>query len=65
MTSDDESPCPLCPGMGQLLGVLGTLAHYRCRDCGAQFREQAHDVDDVDALQSFSREEAGLHPFSQ
>ena len=26
--------CPQCGGAGGLLGHLGTLAHYRCRDCG-------------------------------
>jgi len=29
-------PCPRpgCSGEALLLGILGSLAHYRCRDCG-------------------------------
>ncbi len=26
--------CPICRGICQLLGRLGELLHYRCRDCG-------------------------------
>ena len=29
-------PCGACGGEAQLLGVLGAIAHYRCRDCGAE-----------------------------
>jgi Zn finger protein HypA/HybF involved in hydrogenase expression len=38
--------CPGCwaSGSAVLLGVLGTLAHFRCRYCGAQFSEKAADV---------------------
>lgn len=28
-------PCPLCGGALTLLGVLGRLEHFRCRNCGA------------------------------
>lgn len=31
---DLPPPCPACDGPGELLGHLGTLAHYRCRHCG-------------------------------
>ena len=31
---DDAVPCPSCGGEAHLLGVLGNLGHYRCRDCG-------------------------------
>lgn len=31
--SDD---CQLCGGALEVLGSLGRLAHYRCRNCGAQ-----------------------------
>ncbi len=29
--------CPLCPGQGSLLGRLGRLRWFRCRDCGMDF----------------------------
>ena len=29
--------CPLCTGPGVLLGRLGTLDHFRCRNCGCTF----------------------------
>jgi hypothetical protein len=30
--------CPVCPsGEGVLLGTLGPLAWFRCRDCGIEF----------------------------
>jgi transposase-like protein len=29
--------CPMCNGSGVLLGVLGSRAHFRCRDCGIGF----------------------------
>ena len=32
--------CPFCYGLGFLLGVLGRMKHYRCRDCGGQWMEQ-------------------------
>lgn len=32
--------CPNCPGHGDLLGALGNLRHYRCRDCGWAFSNQ-------------------------
>jgi len=27
--------CGFCGGPLELLGIMGALAHYRCRDCGA------------------------------
>jgi hypothetical protein len=35
----ERFPCPIdaCAGEGHLLGVLGRLAHYRCRACGVDF----------------------------
>lgn len=29
--------CPSCGGQGGVLGTLGFLRHFRCRDCGAEF----------------------------
>jgi hypothetical protein len=36
---DERFPCPrdTCNGDGHLLGILGRLAHYRCRACGTEF----------------------------
>lgn len=33
---DEQIDCPLCEGAAFLLGILGTLAWYRCRYCGAE-----------------------------
>ena len=33
----DIAACPLCPGLGVLLGALGRLVWWRCRDCGIDF----------------------------
>lgn len=37
--------CPLCPGYGVSLGTLGTLEHFRCRDCGWTYSEAAQSDD--------------------
>lgn len=29
--------CPACPGFGRLLGSLGRLNWFHCRDCGIVF----------------------------
>jgi tRNA(Ile2) C34 agmatinyltransferase TiaS len=36
-----EPICPACDGPGFLLGGLGNLTHYRCRDCGVDFSRKA------------------------
>lgn len=33
--------CPVCGGPGVLLGTLGRVDHYRCRDCGLGFSSEA------------------------
>ncbi len=33
--------CPYCSGLGMLLGGLGMLTWFRCRDCGGQFSRRA------------------------
>ncbi len=33
--------CRFCKGPLMLLGQLGPMKHYRCRDCGAQFTKDA------------------------
>jgi hypothetical protein len=31
-------PCPWCDSLGgMLLGMLGVLLRFRCRDCGGEF----------------------------
>lgn len=37
--------CPFCDGEGAYMGTLGTLEHFQCRDCGAQWsnREDSND----------------------
>jgi hypothetical protein len=30
--------CPICGGEGHLCGRLGESWHYRCRDCGMEWR---------------------------
>jgi transposase-like protein len=32
--------CPLCGGMGTLLGILGLRQWWRCRDCGVDFAQE-------------------------
>jgi len=34
---DEDMDCPVCHGQGVLLGKMGNLTHYRCRQCGMQF----------------------------
>jgi predicted nucleic acid-binding Zn ribbon protein len=36
--------CPCCMGQGHLLGQLGRMYHYRCRDCGWQFSNLRSDL---------------------
>lgn len=38
MTAASQMPgCPMCPGHGVLLGTLGAMRWFRCRDCGWDF----------------------------
>lgn len=34
--------CPACSGPGLLLGDLGNLRWFRCRDCGIHFHRKRH-----------------------
>lgn len=34
---DAPPACPICEGPGTLLGRLGRLVWWRCRDCGMEF----------------------------
>ena len=33
----DYVECPLCEGIGGLMGQLGNLVWYRCLNCGIEF----------------------------
>ena len=37
--------CPMCSGPGVLLGSLGRLNHFRCRNCGWDFSEEPLEED--------------------
>jgi predicted RNA-binding Zn-ribbon protein involved in translation (DUF1610 family) len=34
-----SSLCPVCGGEGALLGTLGHVTSYRCRDCGTVYQQ--------------------------
>jgi len=36
MSSEEAMQCKVCGGALTLLGALGSLFHYRCRDCGME-----------------------------
>jgi hypothetical protein len=38
--SDSCATCPICGGMGMLLGILGLRQCWRCRDCGVDFSQE-------------------------
>lgn len=47
---DDLShPCTQCGGPGQMLGILGTMEWYRCRNCGWNFGINPGDKEDCHA----------------
>ena len=33
----EEEYCPICEGTGEPIGNLGSLAWYRCQNCGMYF----------------------------
>ena len=42
LAAQDENPeCPMCSGPGVELGTLGQCTHYRCRNCGTVYHEEA------------------------
>ena len=41
---DEELACSLCGGGLVLLGKLGSLDHYRCRNCGAEMSKPRHGL---------------------
>lgn len=47
MNAEVEVYCPQCDGMPMLLGMLGNVAHLRCRDCGWTFSESPPKLPDV------------------
>ena len=36
----DNPSCPVCPGVGRYLGVLGQVEHFRCQSCGMDFHHK-------------------------
>lgn len=42
--------CPACGGPGVLLGQLGQLVHFRCRNCGITFNVKKSDFDYEESL---------------
>lgn len=46
--TDEVEPCEACGGPLELLGVLGTIAHYRCRNCGLDARALPAPEPDAD-----------------
>jgi len=39
--------CPACGSLyATLLGILGKLAHLRCRDCGMDYNCDASEIED-------------------
>ena len=50
---ETQENCPVCDGLGVLLGTLGNLNHYTCRDCGIGFNfpvEFKFDDDTTEAI---------------
>ena len=39
--------CPICDGPGILLGTLGKLTHFRCRDCGMDFNMDTEEFEEM------------------
>lgn len=40
--------CPLCDGPMRLLGALGRLLHFRCRNCDWEGCHEAEEEEDYD-----------------
>jgi len=36
--------CPTCSGDSMMLGTLGNLTHFRCRQCGIVFNRDAKET---------------------
>lgn len=43
-----DETCPHCNGTALPLGTLGTLTHYRCRNCGWTFAETVERDDEAE-----------------
>jgi tRNA(Ile2) C34 agmatinyltransferase TiaS len=41
-----DNECSLCGGQLELLGYLGNLAWFRCRNCGMEFSFEISWMDD-------------------
>lgn len=53
----DLPVCEMCKGPGVLLGRLGSITWFRCRNCGWEFtNEQAQEWADFDNLPEYDLE---------
>jgi len=43
---DDVPSCPFCDGIGEPIGSLGPVVHYRCRYCGITFHDHEETESD-------------------
>jgi transposase-like protein len=55
----DLIECPACDGPAQLLGTLGRLAHFTCRNCGSAWAVNADSLAaaEVDACENYGGSE--------
>ena len=67
-----EAFCPVCDGMGVLMGGLGNLQWFRCRQCGMEFNLPAEEAGTTSGIdedwcnlhwQYRRQEENGTYPF--
>ena len=42
---EEYSVCPACYGFAYELGTLGSLTHFRCRDCGHTFDDSTEEAE--------------------
>jgi len=40
----EEEYCPICDGVGEPIGNLGSLVWYRCRQCGMYFNVKEEQI---------------------
>lgn len=47
---DQATGCELCGGVLIALGRLGRVIHFRCQDCGMDWREEMSEGDYMECL---------------
>jgi len=40
----EDPECPACGGPAMVMGTLGKLRWFRCRNCGTEFNQEAKNV---------------------